>query len=418
MVSVILSEATPYSLAPSYYPGGNFMAENPLRQLEQAGQSVWFDYIRRWEMVSGHLKRLIDEDGISGITSNPSIFEKAIVDSQDYDETLRRLACEGREAEQIFEALAVEDIQMAADLFLPTYHATDARDGYVSIEVSPTLAHDTQRTVEEARRLFRKVNRPNVLVKVPATVEGLPAIQQLLAEGMNINITLLFAIERYEQVANAYIAALEKLAAEGKPLKPVASVASFFVSRIDTMVDQQLEACSRAAATPAEGEKISELFGKAAIANAKLAYQRFKGIFAGARFERLAQKGARVQRMLWASTSTKNPKYRDILYAAELIGPDTIDTMPASTMDAFRDHGEVHATIEEGLAECRQVMARLGEVGIDFAAVTRKLEEQGVEAFANDYQKLLSSISEKRARVLGVGAVREPLLHPEAGSHR
>ena len=393
------------------------MPENPLRQLKQAGQSVWFDYIRRWEMVSGHLKHLIDEDGLSGVTSNPSIFEKAIVDSQDYDETVQRLAHEGRQAEQIFEAVAVEDIQMAADLFLPTYRATDARDGYVSIEVSPTLAHDTQGTIQEARRLFRKVNRPNVLVKVPGTAEGLAAIQQLLGEGININITLLFAIERYEQVANAYIAALEKLAAEGKPLKPVASVASFFVSRIDTLVDKQLEARYRAAASAAEGERISSLFGKAAIANAKLAYQRFKGIFAGPRFQPLAEKGARVQRMLWASTSTKNPKYRDILYAAELIGPDTIDTMPASTMDAFRDHGEVHTTIEEGLAECRQVMARLEEVGIDFASVTRKLEEQGVEAFANDYQKLLSSISEKRDRVLGVGAVREPLLRPEAGSH-
>jgi len=247
------------------------MAENPLRQLKRAGQSVWFDYIRRWEMVSGHLKHLIDEDGLSGVTSNPSIFEKAIAGSKDYDGVIRKLTYEGREAGEIFETLAVEDIQMAADLFLPTYRATDARDGYVSIEVSPTLAHDTTGTIAEARRLYREVNRPNVLVKVPGTVEGLPAIQQLLGEGININITLLFAIERYEAVANAYIAALEKLAAEGKELKRVASVASFFVSRIDTLVDQQLEVRLREAKTEAERQKISALFGKAAIANAKLA---------------------------------------------------------------------------------------------------------------------------------------------------
>jgi len=255
-----------------------------------------------------------------------------------------------------------------------------------------------------------------VLVKVPGTVEGLPAIQQLLGEGININITLLFAIARYEQVADAYIAALEKLAGEGKPLKRVASVASFFVSRIDTLVDQQLDAKLREAKTEAEREKISALFGKAAIANAKLAYQRFKEIFAGPRFQGLAQKGARVQRMLWASTSTKNLKYRDVLYAEELIGPDTVDTMPASTLDAFRDHGKVCATIGEGLAESRQVMAQLAEVGIDLAAVTRKLEEQGVEAFANDYQKLLNSIAEKRAQVLASASKASAV--PEAGSLR
>jgi len=258
------------------------------------------------------------------------------------------------------------------------------------------------------------VNRPNVLVKVPGTVEGLPAVQRLLGEGININITLLFAIERYEAVAEAYIAALEKLAAEGKELKRVASVASFFVSRIDTLADQQLEARLGEAKTDAERERISALFGKAAIANAKLAYQRFKEIFAGPRFQRLAQKGARVQRMLWASTSAKNPKYRDVLYAEELIGRDTIDTMPASTLDAFRDHGNVRATIEEGLAGSRQVMAELAGVGIDLDAVTRKLEEQGVEAFAKDYQKLLDSIAHKRAQVMATAPkVQEsPIVSP------
>ncbi len=387
------------------------MTENPLMQLSQAGQSVWLDYIRRWEIASGHLKRLIDEDGLSGVTSNPTIFEKAIGDSKDYDETIEKQAKEGTETRKIFEALAVEDIRAAADLFLPTYHTTDARDGYVSIEVSPTLAHDTRGTVEEARRLHREINRPNVLVKVPGTAEGLPAIQQLLSEGININITLLFAIERYEQMAGAYIAALETLATEGKELKRLASVASFFVSRIDTLVDQQLEARLQQAKTDTERKKISALFGKAAIANAKLAYHRFKEIFAGPRFQRLARKGARVQRMLWASTSTKNPKYPDTLYAAALIGPDTIDTMPVATMDAFRDHGKVRATVEEGLADARQVMAELSRVGIDLASVTRKLEEQGVESFSKDYQKLLDTISGKRAQVLASapksGAVSE-----------
>jgi len=392
------------------------MGENPLKQLKAAGQSVWFDYIRRWEITSGHLKRLIEEDGLSGVTSNPSIFEKAIADSQDYDKEIEELANDGKGAEQIFETLAVEDIQTAADLFLPTYRATDARDGYVSIEVSPGLAHDTEGTIEEARRLFREVNRPNVMVKVPGTAEGLPAIRQLLSEAININITLLFAVERYEQVANAYLAALEKLATEGKPLKTVASVASFFVSRIDTVVDKQLDSRLRAAITAAEAGKVAELFGTVAISNAKLAYQRFKEIFGGQRFARLAQKGARVQRLLWASTSTKNPKYRDILYAAELIGPNTIDTMPASTMEAFRDHGEVRASIEEGLADSRQNMSRLAEVGIDFAAVTRKLEAQGVEAFANDYHKLLASIDEKRAHVAGQANASPPSSQPSAAN--
>jgi len=376
------------------------VAENPLRQLNRLGQSVWFDYIRRWEMVGGHLKQLIDQDGLSGVTSNPSIFEKAVAGSNDYDEVIQRLAREGKEAPLIFETLAVEDIRMAADLFLPTYTATDGRDGYVSIEVSPTLAHDTAGTIEEARRLSREVNRPNVLVKVPGTVEGLPAIEQLLGEGININITLLFSVERYEQVANAYVSALEKLAREGKPLKRAASVASFFVSRIDTLVDKELDARLRSAGTDSEREKIQALFGKAAIANAKLAYQRFKLIFGDERFQALARKGARVERLLWASTGTKNPKYSDVLYVEELIGPDTVNTMPVATLDAFRDHGKVRAAIETGVEEARRMMSQLAEAGVDFAAVTRKLEEQGVEAFAKDYQKLLESIAGKRAQVI------------------
>ncbi len=385
------------------------MAQNPLKELNRLGQSVWFDYIRRWEMVSGHLQQMINEDGLSGITSNPSIFEKAIAGSKDYDEAVQKLAREGRNAKQIFESLAVEDIQMAADLFLPTYKATQGRDGFVSIEVSPTLAHDTAGTVTEARRLFRAVGRPNVMVKVPGTSEGLPAIEQLLGDGININITLLFAIERYEEVANAYLAALEKLARDGRPLDRVASVASFFISRIDTLADQQLEGKLAAARTPQEQKKIAGLMGRVAVANAKLAYRRFRDIFSTPRFEALAKKGARAQRMLWASTSTKNPKYGDILYVQELIGPDTVNTMPLATMTAYRDHGKPRATVEENLEASREVMALLKECGIDLRAITQKLEDQGVELFAKDFQKLLDVIEEKRKSVLAAPAAGQSL---------
>ncbi len=385
------------------------MAQNPLKELNRLCQSVWFDYIRRWEMVSGHLQQMINQDGLSGITSNPSIFEKAIAGSKDYEEAIQNLAWAGKDAKQIFESLAVEDIQMAADLFLPTYKTTQGRDGYVSIEVSPTLAHDTEETVAEARRLFREVGRPNVMVKVPGTAEGLPAIEQLLSEGININITLLFAIERYEQVANAYIAALEKLAREGRPLDRVASVASFFISRIDTLADQQLEAKLAAARSLEEQKKIEALMGRTAVANAKLAYRRFQEIFSTPRFEGLARKGARVQRMLWASTSTKNPKYGDILYVQELIGPDTVNTMPLATMTAYRDHGKPRATVEENLEAAREMMAQLKECGIDLRAITQKLEDQGVELFAKDFRKLLDVIEEKRKSVLAAPATDQSL---------
>lgn len=389
------------------------MGQNPLRELNRFGQSVWFDNIRRWEMVSGHLQQLIDEDGLSGVTSNPTIFEKAIAGSKDYDEAIQKLAREFQDPKEIFERLAVEDIQMAADLFLPTYHATEGRDGYVSIEVSPTLAHDTVGTIAEARRLFHNLNRPNVLVKVPGTAEGLPAVEQLLGEGININITLLFGIERYEQVAHAYLAALEKLAREGKPLDRVASVASFFISRIDTLADQQLDARLSQAPNPGERDKIAALRGKTAIANAKLAYKKFEEIFGSPRFQALAQKGARPQRMLWASTSTKNPQYRDVIYVEELIGPDTVNTMPSSTMAAFRDHGKVAATIEKDIDDARRVFAQLKEVGIDLRAVTSQLEKEGVESFARDYAKLLAVIEEKRSHV--IAAVPPAHVMPTVG---
>ena len=392
------------------------MSINALRELNRLGQSVWFDYIRRRELTSGHLQGLIEEDGVSGVTSNPSIFEKAIAGSQDYDGAIRKLVAEGKEAPAIFESLAVEDIRGAADLFRPTYQATEGRDGFVSIEVAPTLARNTEGTIAEARRLWREVNRPNILVKVPGTAEGLPAIEQLLGEGININITLLFAIERYAQVANAYLAALEKLAGEGKPVDRIASVASFFVSRIDTMADQQIEAKLKEAKSAAEKETLPNLLGKTANANAKLAYVKFKEIFSSPRFQALAQKGARVQRMLWASTGTKNPKYSDTVYIDHLIGPDTVNTMPAATMAAYRDHGKPRTTIEEGVDEARAAMQQLAEKGIDLAAITRKLEEQGVEAFAQDYGKLLASIAEKRRHFVAAARL-EPATISGGGLH-
>ena len=376
------------------------MNSNPLRELNKLGQSVWQDYIRRGEILSGDLGRPIDGDGISGVTSNPTIFEKAITGSKDYDQSIRKLVEEGLEGPKLFERLAVEDIQMACDLFRPTYDRTEGRDGFVSIEVSPKLANDTAGTIAEARRLWQSVNRPNLLVKIPGTKEGLPAIEQCLSEGININITLLFAVERYVEVANAYVAALEKRAAEGKPIERVASVASFFVSRIDTLVDQLLSAKLASAKTPAEKEKIEGLAGKIAVANAKDAYEKFKKIFSAPRFQTLARKGARVQRVLWASTSTKNPKYRDVLYVENLIGKDTINTMPPATITAFRDHGKVRATLEEGIEEAYQQLAQLEEVGVSLKGVTAQLEREGVDSFGRDYDKLLQGLAEKRSKIL------------------
>jgi transaldolase/glucose-6-phosphate isomerase len=368
---------------------------NPLLELKQLGQSIWLDSIRRGHILSGALKKMIDEDGIAGETANPSIFEKAIAGSHDYDDAIRKLVNAGKNALEIYETLAIEDVQMACDVFRPTYDATDGADGFVSIEVSPKLAYDTHGTIAEAKRFFKAVNRPNVMIKIPGTKEGIPAIEECLYAGLNINITLLFAVQAYEEVAWAYIRALERRAAEGKPIDRIASVASFFVSRIDTLVDKLLADKMRETQDPARIAQLEALGGKTAIANAKMAYALFKQIFNDPRFIALKQKGARVQRPLWASTSTKNPEYPDTLYVDALIGPATINTLPIETIEAFRDHGTPRATIEENLDGAKKILADLAEVGISLDAVTAQVLDEGVVKFDQALDQLLQSIEAK-----------------------
>jgi transaldolase len=373
---------------------------NPLLELQQHGQSVWLDYIRRKALLSGDVRKLIDEDGLRGITANPAIFQAAIAAGDDYDETIERLVRSGAEPNTIYETLAVEDIQTACDQFRPVYDAMDGADGFVSLEVSPALAYDTQGTIKEARRLWAWVDRPNLMIKVPGLKEGVPAIEALLTEGINVNITLLFAIEAYEAVAWAYIRALEARVAAGQPVDRIASVASFFVSRVDVLIDPILDKKAAAETDAAKKAKIQSLRGKAAIANARLAYQSFKQIFGDARFAALAAKGARVQRPLWASTSVKDKAYSDLLYADSLIGPDTVDTMPRETLEAFRDHGTVSDTIEHDLEGARASLAALPGVGITMKQVTDQLEKEGVEKFEQAFDALLKGIVEKRAAML------------------
>ena len=383
------------------------MASNPLLELQRQGQSVWQDYIRRKQTLSGELKRLIGEDGLRGQTSNPTYFDKAISGSHDYDDALRARAQEGRSVGEIYEALAVEDIQAAADLFRPVYDSLDGADGFVSLEVSPDLAHDTEATVEEAHRLFAAVNRPNAMIKVPGTPEGMLAIEQLISEGINVNVTILFSLDAYEQAANAYIAGLERWAAAGGDVSRVASVASFFLSRVDTLVDRRLEALIRETEDDAARAAMETLLGKAAIANAKLAYGRFKSIFGSPRFQALKEKGARVQRPLWASTGAKNPNYSDVMYIEPLIGPDTVNTMPPATLDAFRDHGIVRATVEEGLERAQATLAALARTGIDMDEVTAQLLDDGVKIFANSFHQLMDCISAQRTAILSGARERQ-----------
>ncbi len=366
---------------------------NPLKSLLKYGQSMWLDYIRRDLITSGKLKAMIEEDGLRGMTSNPSIFEKAIAESHLDDDVLKSLASRpDLDAASRYEQIAIRDIQDAADILKPVYESSKFRDGYVSLEVSPLLAHKTQETIEEGRRLWKTVNRGNVMIKVPGTAEGLPAIRQLISEGININVTLLFAQGVYEKVAEAYIAGLEDLAKRGGNLKKMAGVASFFISRIDTLVDSLIEGKLKSTQDAQQQTLLKSLLGKIAIANGKLTYQRYQKIFSGARWEALAAKGAQTQRVLWASTSTKNPAYRDVMYVEELIGPDTVDTMPPATVDAFRDHGRVRNSLTEDVPGAQKVMDDLAKAGISIKEVTTKLTSDGVKLFADAFHTLLESV--------------------------
>ena len=373
--------------------GANF-----LKNLLAYGQSPWLDYIRRNIILNGELKKMIDNDGLRGMTSNPAIFEKAITAANDYDDIINDPASKSLDAKGVYEKIAIRDVQDATDLFRGVYNETKKYDGYVSLEVSPLLASDTQGTIDEARRLWKTVNRPNVMIKVPGTAEGLPAIRQLLEEGININITLLFAQSFYEQVAEAYIAALEARAAKGQDISGIASVASFFVSRIDTLVDKKLEEKLKTATDAKQRDLLSSLEGKVAIANAKRTYEKYGQLFGGARWKALAAKGARTQRLLWASTSTKNPKYRDVLYIEELIGADTVNTMPPATFDAFRDHGRLRNSLTEDVAAAHETMQNLEKAGISMKAVTDQLVVDAVRLFADPFNSLLGVIA-KHAEV-------------------
>ncbi len=372
--------------------------QNPLISIQTFGQSIWLDSLSRGILCSGELRKLIEEDGLRGVTSNPAIFDKAIAGSDDYDEAIRALALEGEDTSGTYEALVVEDVADAADLLRPVYDRYQGRYGFVSLEVSPHLAYDTSATIAEARRLWTAVNRPNVFIKVPATKPGLPAIQQLTSQGVNVNVTLLFSINRYREVAEVYISGMEARAALGKPLHRVASVASFFLSRIDVLVDSLLEKVVQAGGAGAE--IAASLLGQVAIATAKVAYRIYKEIFAGERFRKLAAQGARPQHLLWASTGTKNPAYSDVKYVEPLIGADTVNTMPLETLNAYRDHGNSAARLEEEMEEAYRVLDLLPKVGIDLEAVTKQLEEEGVQKFIAPFAQLMTTLEEKRAPIL------------------
>jgi transaldolase / glucose-6-phosphate isomerase len=375
----------------STLPNVGTQGANPLKTLLAFGQSPWMDYIRRDLLIGGGLKKMIDEDGLRGMTSNPTIFEKAIVGSDFYKDILDSPDARKLGAGGVYEKIAIRDVQDACDIFKPVYTETKRRDGYVSLEVSPLLANDTKATVDEARRLWKAVNRENLMVKVPGTPEGVPAVRQLLEEGLNINITLLFAQSAYERVAEAFLAALEARAKKDKDISHIASVASFFVSRIDTLIDSQIEAKLKTEKDATNRELLTSLEGKVAIANAKLTYRKYQELFGGARWKALAAKGAQTQRLLWASTSTKNPKYRDVMYVEELIGADTVDTIPPATFDAFRNHGKPRASLTENVEEAAKIMANLEKAGISMKEVTEKLVVDGVKLFADAFKELLEA---------------------------
>ena len=371
-------------------------AQNALLGLQKYGQSVWLDYIRRNIILNGELQKMIDNDGLRGITSNPSIFEKAIAGSNDYTDLLDQLGKQGLPTGQIYERIVVRDIQDAADKLLPVYKSTNRRDGYVSLEVAPTLARDTKGTIEEARRLWKAVNRPNIMIKVPGTPEGVEPVRQLTSEGLNINITLLFAQEAYIAVAEAYLDGLEAALKAGKDISGIASVASFFVSRIDSLVDSTIDEKLKIA--PGNAELLNSLKGKVAIANAKQAYRYYQKMIESPRWKTLAAKGAQTQRLLWASTSTKNPKYRDVLYIEELIGPDTVNTIPPATMDSFRDHGVLRRTIDADLPAADKTMSDLEKAGISMKQITGKLLDDAIRLFDEAFTQLHTVVEQKKAK--------------------
>ena len=376
------------------------MSQNPLLRLIELGQSVWYDYIRRDLYQGPELRRLIGEDGLRGMTSNPTIFQQAIAKTELYDEDIRRLGEQGLPPAEIFEALSVEDVSRAADAFRLVYETTRADDGYVSIEVGPHLALDTAGSVEEARRLWKRCDRPNVMVKIPGTGPGIPAIRQCLAEGININITLLFSVERHREVMEAYLSALEARVAAGQPVDRLRSVASFFVSRVDTNVDKKLDAIAADAARPERQRQLArELRGKTAIANARLAYRAFEEVFSGERYAKLREKGASRQRPLWASTSAKDPAYPDLYYVEALIAPDSIDTMPRETFEAYKDHGVPRVRIHDDLDRAQDVLDGLAELGIEESQVYEDLEQEGVRKFSDSYDSLLETLAEKEKAV-------------------
>jgi transaldolase len=376
------------------------MGGNPLEELQNLGQCVWLDNLYRDLITTGRLKQM-EAEGVTGITSNPSIFQKAISGSAAYDDSLRTMLKKGiKDPKELFLGLAIEDVSSAADILLDSHKKTGCVSGFVSIEVSPDLAYDTEATIKEAKRIFSTLNRKNILVKVPATKQGLPAIEQLTSEGINVNVTLLFSVKRAEEVADAYIKGLERRLGDGNKIDGITSVASFFVSRVDTLVDKLLEKRLESAADDKEKKTIEGLFGKAAVANARIAYRKYKEIFSQSRFLSLKAKGANMQRLLWGSSSTKNPKYSDVKYVDELIAPDTVNTMPEATLQAFVDHGKVRITIEDNLAGAEEVFRKLAAVGIDMTAVTDQLEKEGVKAFSDSFFALLDEIAKRRDEIL------------------
>jgi transaldolase len=372
-------------------PEAGKSAKSPLKGLLDFGQSPWMDYVRRDLLTGGELQKLISNDGLRGMTSNPSIFAKAISGSKDYADILDSPDSKKLNATQVYEKIAVRDIQDATDIFKPVYDETKTRDGYVSLEVSPTLALERDKTIDEARRLWKTVNRPNVMIKVPGTKECVPAIRQLLEEGININITLLFAQSAYEQVAEAFIAALEARAAKGQSISHIASVASFFVSRIDTLADSLIDEKLKTASEPAQKALLESLKGKVAIANAKVTYKKYQELFSSPRWKALAAKGAQTQRLLWASTSTKNKAYRDVIYVEELIGADTVDTIPPATFDAFRDHGKLRASLTENVDRAVKTMSDLEKAGISMKEITGKLLVDGIKLFSDAFTEMLEA---------------------------